>query len=185
MFVKGVKPPWAEHPFRQAIVLLRERYPNEEEMVSTLATLPAIACSYGLADEAIAGADELQRRSVALFGGDNLHVDQANLARGQLMVRAGRPAEAVASMQLALAGFARHLGASGPDAVQARLQLAKAYLALGRADDSQREFDAGRAAIERDHADDKQMAENLADVRADLDKIRRGEGLSCGSSTAR
>jgi len=184
MFVKGVKPPWAEHPFRQAVVLLRERYPGEEELVSTLATLPAIACSYGLADEAIAAADELRHRSVALFGDDNLHVDQANLARGQLMVRTGRPAEAVASMQLALAGFARHLGESSPDTVQARLQLAKAYLALGRADDSQREFDAGRAAIERDHADDKQMAENLAEVRADLDKIRRGKGLSCGGASA-
>jgi len=43
---------------------------------------------------------------VVLFGSDNLHVDQANLARGHLMVRTGRPAEAVASTQLTLASFA-------------------------------------------------------------------------------
>ena len=179
LFVKGVQPPWAEHPMRRAVALMRERYADGDTLVSALATLPALACSYGLAAEAIEAAEELHRRSLAIYGDDNFHIDQANLARAQLLTRSGRAAEALAPMQLAVAGFERHFGAANADAVQAHLQLAKVYLALGRNDDSQREFEVGRRAVERDHADDKQMAENLAAVRADLDKMRRGESLSC------
>ena len=67
-----------------------------------------------------------------------------------------------------------------PDAcIMPSLVLATAYLTLGRTEESQREFDLGRSAIERDHADDKRLAGELEGIRIDLDKIRAGKALHC------
>ena len=68
----------------------------------------------------------------------------------------------------------RPMRASGP-----ALCSPPPYLTLGRADESQREFDLGRGAIERDHADDKRLAGELEGIRIDLDKIRAGKALHC------
>lgn len=181
MYVKDIKPPWAEHPTRRAIALLRERYADDDELLSAFTMLTPVACGYGETAEAMAGADELVRRTQARYGNgnDNLNVDEANLNRGQLLMRSGRPAEGLAAMQQALVGFQRHVGEKNPDVVIAHLLLATAYLTLGRAEESQREFDLGRSAIERDHADDKRLAGELEGIRIDLDKIRAGKALHC------
>ena len=43
----GARPPWHEHPLRQAAELLRTRYPADGELLATLVSLPAEACRYG------------------------------------------------------------------------------------------------------------------------------------------
>ena len=179
MYVKDIKPPWAEHPTRRAIALLRERYADDDELLSAFTMLTPVACGYGETAEAMAGADEQVRRTQARYGNDNLYVDEANLSRGQLLVRGGRPVEGLAAMQQALVGFQRHVGEKNPDVVIAHLLLATAYLTLGRAEEWQREFDLGRSAIERDHADDKRLAGELEGIRIDLGKIRAGKALHC------
>ena len=63
MYMKDIKPPWAEHPTRRAIALLRERYANDDELLSAFTMLTPVACGYGETAEAMAGADELVRRT--------------------------------------------------------------------------------------------------------------------------
>ncbi len=179
MYSKEIKPPWDEHPLLRAIALLRDRYADNDELLSAYAMLTPIACSYGKAAEAMQGADELLRYTQLRHGDDNLYVDEARLNRGQLLIREGRPADGLAALQQALLGLQRHVGEKNPDVVVAHFMLSTAYLSLGRADESQREFDLGLHAIERDHSDDKRLGAELASFRADLDKIRTGKGLHC------
>ena len=82
-------------------------------------------------------------------------------------------------LERALEGFRRHVGAKSPNLVQAQLGLATAYQAAGRADASQRAYEAARQAIEHDHADDKRLAQQIASTREDIDKLRAGQTLRC------
>ena len=173
------RPPWAEHPLRLAIELLRARYADDDELLSALASLSSVACSYGEAGEAMAAAEELHRRTLVRYGDDNLFVDEGDEMRGQLMALNGRAAESLPVLERALEGFRRHVGEKSPNTVQAHIGLARAYQAAGRADDSQRAYEAARQAIERDHAGDKRLAQQIASTRADIDKLRAGQTLSC------
>ena len=177
--ITEAKPPWAEHPLRLAVELLRTRYADDDELLSALASLPSLACHYGEADEAMAAAEELHRRTLARYGDDNLFVDEADEMRGQLMALNGRAPEALPVLERALEGFRRHVGAKSPNMVQAQLGLATAYQAAGRAGASQRAYEAARQAIEHDHADDKRLAQQIAGTREDIDKLRSGQTLRC------
>ena len=90
----------------------------------------------------MAGADELHRRTLARYGDDHLFVDEADEMRGQLTALNGRAADALPVLERALEGFRRHVGAKSPNMVQAQLGLATAYQAAGRADASQRAYEA-------------------------------------------
>ena len=177
--VTQAKPPWAEHPLRLSIELLRSRHADDDELLSALASLPALACHYGEAVEAMAAADELHRLTLARYGDDNLFVDEAGEMRGQLMALNDRAAEALPVLERALEGFRRHVGEKSPNIVQAQLGLAAAYQAAGQADASQRAYEAARQSIERDHADDKRLAQQIASTREDIDKLRAGQTLRC------
>ena len=176
----GVKPPWHEHPLRRAAELLRTRYPDDDELLAALATLPSVACRYGEPEEAMAGAEELHRRTLARYGADNLYVDEANQLRGDLLVLGGRPVDAIPALEQALAGYRTHVGEKSPNVVVAQMVLAKAYLAAGRGDDSQRVFESAQQAIARDHAGDKRLAAVSASVKEDFGQIRAGKTLHCG-----
>ena len=177
----GARPPWADHPLRRAVELLRARYPDDDELLAALPSLATVACHYGRADEALADAEELHRRTRARYGDDNLYVDQANLLRGNLFIVGARYAEAAAALEQAYRGLVRHVGEKSPDVVLAQLDLAEAYLGMGHSDDSQRTLDAARGAIARDHEGDKRVAGLLADSIVELDKLRAGTPLHCGS----
>jgi eukaryotic-like serine/threonine-protein kinase len=173
-------PPWAEHPLRRAAELLRKHHPDDDELLATLAMLPGVACSYGLSHEAMAGVEELQRRTLARYGDDNLYIDEANELRAQLLSLSGRYAEAVPVQLQALAGFRRHVGEKSPNTVLGQLELAEAYLGSGQADASQSAYAAALAAIERDHPDNKRLAEQSAATRDKLEKMRAGTAPRCG-----
>jgi serine/threonine-protein kinase len=103
--VRGERPPWTAYPLQRAVKLLRARYAGEDELLVALSMVPSVACRYGQTAEAMAAADELYRRTVARRGPDNLYVDEANLARGQLLALGGKPQDALVALQQALAGF--------------------------------------------------------------------------------
>ena len=71
------KAPWPDHPLRRAVRLLRDRYADDDNLLEALMALPGLACKAGYADEAMAGADELQRRAIARYGPDNLFTAEA------------------------------------------------------------------------------------------------------------
>ena len=175
------KPPWVDHPLRLAIALLRERYPDDDELLSALASLPAMACGYGEAAEAMAGADELYHRTLVRYGDDNLFVDEANEMRGQLLVLGGRPVDAVPALEQALAGFRRHVGEKSPNVVVAQGALAKGYMAAGRTAEAERAFVAAQQSMERHHAGDKRVAAQIADFADELARIRAGKSRHCGA----
>jgi serine/threonine protein kinase len=174
------KPPWKEHPLFRATELLRQRYPDDDELLATLATLPGVACSYGLSDEALAEVEEFHRRTLARYGDNNLYVDEANQTRAQLLILNSHFAEAVPIQLQALEGFRRHVGEKSPNMVLAQFELAEAYLGSGKPEDSQRAFEAAQKAIAADHADDKRLAELGDRTRENLDKMRAGTRPRCG-----
>ena len=67
------------------------RYPDDDELLESLVSLPAEACRYGEPAEAVAAAEELYRRTVKRYGADNLFIDTAGLLRGQLLLKTNRP----------------------------------------------------------------------------------------------
>ncbi len=142
--------------------MLRERYAGDDELLEALVSLPSEACRYGKADEAIASADELYRRTVARYGSDNFVVDTASLLHGQLLLAGGRAADAVPALEQALAGFRRHVGEKNQNTVLAQLDLSEAYWAAGRKDDSARSFASAEQAAARDHAGEQAVERMLA-----------------------
>ena len=174
VLVSQARPPWPEHPLRRAAALLRERYPDDDELLGTLVNLPAEACRYGEPTEALASADELARRTVARYGTDNVFVDTAILLHGQLLVTRERAAEAIPLLEQALTGFARHLGEANENVLLARLDLSEAYWMVGRAADSQHMVAAAELSMARDHAGDERVAANVAVNRKNLAKRKAG-----------
>ncbi len=175
------QPPWPTHPVRRAADLLRERYPDEEETLWALREVARAACSYGKPEEARLAADEMLRRTLAQKGADNLFVDEANWLLGSLLLKGGNSDEAIPLLERSVAGFIRHVGEKNPNVIVARLNLAEGYLTSGRADDSQRAFEAARQAILRDHAGDKRLDRQIANTEKELADIGKGKHLRCGT----
>jgi serine/threonine-protein kinase len=175
VLVTQARPPWPEHPLRRATELLRQRYPDDDELLGALVNLPAEACRYGEPAEALASADELARRTVVRYGADNVFVDTANLLHGQLLVARERAAEAIPLLERALDGFSRHLGETNENVLLAGLDLSEAYWMVGRADDSQRAAAAAELSMARDHAGDERVATNVAVNRRNLAKRKAGD----------
>jgi hypothetical protein len=175
--VHGEKPPWREHPLRQSIELLRDRYSSDDELIEALVTLPSEACRYGHIGEAISGADELSRISVARYGADNIYTDSADLLHGQLLVVGGDARTAISLLEKALAGFKRHLGEKNQNVLLAQLDLSEAYWLVGRQDDSRAIFASAEQAAARDHAGEKQVEAMLKSTRDNLATISAGNKL--------
>ena len=149
------KPEWHAHPLRRAIELLRARYPDDDELLESLVSLPAEACRYGEPAEALAAAEELYQRTVKRYGADNLFIDTAGLLRGQLLLKTNHPGEALPILEQARDNLQRHLGPVNQNVLLADLELAETYRLLGRIDDSDRRLAAVEESMRRDHPGDQ------------------------------
>jgi tetratricopeptide (TPR) repeat protein len=175
------KPEWHAHPLRRAVELLRARYPDDDELLESLVSLPSEACRYGEPAEALAAAEELYRRTVKRYGTDNLFIDTAGLLRGQLLLKTHHPGEALTILEQARDNLRRHLGPVNQNVLLADLELAETYRLLGRVDDSERRFAAVEEAMRRDHPGDQAIARMVNTTRDDLAKLKAGETLHrCG-----
>jgi serine/threonine-protein kinase len=175
------KPDWHAHPLRRAIELLRQRYPDDDELLESLVSLPSEACRYGQPAEALAAAEELYRRTVKRYGADNLFIDTAGLLRGQLLLKTNHPGEALPVLEQARDNLRRHLGAANQNVLLADLELVETYRLLGRVDDSERGFASAEEAMLRDHQGDQAVARMVSSTRDDLAKLKAGEALHrCG-----
>jgi tetratricopeptide (TPR) repeat protein len=177
--LSDARPPLAQHPLVRAVELLRARHADNDELLVALMMLPAVTCRYGEPELAMSAAEELYQRTLARYGPDTLYADGANLTRGQLLAMGGRAADALPALQQALEGMRRHVGDKSPNVILIRFDLAEAYLRLGRADESQRELDLGREALQRDHPGDQRLAQVLENAQSHLATIRAGKPLSC------
>ena len=175
------KPPWPEHPLRRAAELMRQRYPDDGELLATLVSLPSEACRYGQIGEAVASAEELYRRTVTRYGADNLFVDSATLIRGQLLMAGERAADAVPVLEQALEGFRRHVGEKNENTLLAQLDLSEAYWMTGRREESDRAFTKVEQAMARDHAGEEHVARMVKTTRVRLEKLHAGQAIRpCG-----
>ena len=174
------KAPWPDHPLRRAVQLLRDRYADDDNLLEALMALPGLACKAGYADEAMAGADELQRRAIARYGPDNLFTAEATQTRGNLLMLSGRPAEAIPLMRQAIVGFRKFVGESSPDVIIAELGLAQSHFSAGQPAEAQRLFEAAQASVQRDHPGDARLTKRLATYTATIDKIKSGTRMKCG-----
>ncbi|MDQ2928705.1 MAG: serine/threonine protein kinase [Pseudomonadota bacterium] len=181
VLITGAKPEWHAHPLRRAIELLRARYPDSDELLESLVSLPSEACRYGEPVEALAAAEELYRRTVKRYGADNLFIDTAGLLRGQLLLKTNHPGDALPVLEQARVGLRRHLGPGNQNVLLADLELAETYRLLGRNGDSERTFAAVEEAMRRDHPGDRDVARMVSSTRDDFAKLDAGETLHrCG-----
>jgi predicted Zn-dependent protease len=141
--------------------------------------VPGLACRAGYVDEAMAAADELQRRALARYGPDTLFTVEALAARGNLLMLAGRSDEAIPLLERAAAGFAKFTG-DGNDVIFAEITLAQAHFGAGHLETAQRLVDAAAARVARDHPGDARLASRLTRYRAITEKIRAGDRPHCG-----
>ncbi len=173
---------WPDHPLRRAAELLRARYPNDDELLATLASLPPAACKYGYADEAMAGANELYERTTARYGTDNVYTAMARMLRADVLVRTGHASEALPVYRDALEGIRVFVGPQSPNMVAVLNHIALANQAAGLTEEAEKAFAASEEAAARDHPDDSRIRELLKATRARLDRIRTGDPLRCGGS---
>jgi len=178
--ITDAKTSWPDHPLRRAAQLMRDRYPDDDYLLEALMGVPGLACRAGYVDEAVAAADELQRRAVARYGTDNLFTVEAAASRGNLLMLAGRADEAVPLLEQALAGFRKFTGADGHDVIAVEITLAQAQFSVGHLDEAQRLYDTAAASIARDHPDDARLARRLVAYQANIEKIRAGQRPHCG-----
>ena len=171
--------PWPEHPLRRAVKLMRERYPDDDNLLEALMGVPGLACRAGYVDEAAAAADELQRRAIARYGPDTLFTAEAMSTRGNLLMLAGRSEEAIPLLEKAAAGYLKSTG-EGNDVIAVEITLAQAHFAAGHYDTAQRIVDAAAARIVRDHPGDARLAARVTKYQAFTEKIRAGNRPRCG-----
>jgi serine/threonine-protein kinase len=174
--------PWSEHPLRRAIGLLRERYAGEDDLLAALTDLPTVACRYGYADEAMAGADELYQRTITRYGKDNLFVTEAIAQKARVMQMTDRAREAVPLYEEALAGLHKDVGEDSPNIVAVLSHLAESYEASGRTEDSQRTLAEALATGDR-HPGNAHVAAILAKARITIEQIRAGHPPHCGPTS--
>ncbi len=174
------KAPWPDHPLRRAVRLMRERYADDDNLLEALMGVPGLACRAGYVDEALAAADELQRRAIARYGADNLFTVEATQTRGNLLMLAGRADEAIPLMERAIVGFAKFTGADSHDVLAAQLGLAQANFIAGRVDETERLFKQVAEKAKRLHPDDARLAQRMAGYQASIAKIRAGNRPHCG-----
>ncbi|MFL6603503.1 MAG: protein kinase domain-containing protein [Steroidobacteraceae bacterium] len=173
--------PWNENPLHRAVQLLRSRYADTDDLLAALTDLPGVACHYGYAEDAMAGADELYTRTIARYGKDNLYVTEATARRGILLQMTNRPREAVPLFEQALAGTRKYVGDKSPNIVALLTHLAEAYQAAGRPADAERSLAAAREAAARDPGDTR-LASLLASAEKHLERIKAGDALRCGQT---
>ena len=174
------KAPWPTHPMRRAVQMFRDRYPDDDYLLEALMAVPALACAGGYADEAMAGAEEFQRRALSRYGPDTLFATLAVQARGNLLMMNGQPAEAIPLLQAGIAGSRKFVGESSTDVIVGELQLAQAYFSVGQAAESQRIYESVQAKVQRDHADDARLKRRLAAHLAMIEKVKAGKPFKCG-----
>jgi tetratricopeptide (TPR) repeat protein len=160
--VNEPKAPWPDHPLRRAVQLLREPYPDDDNLLEALVAMAGLACKARYADEAVTAADELQQRALARYGTNNLFTAEAMQTRGNLLMLSGRPAEAIPLMQQAIVGFRKLVGEASPDVIIASLGLAQAHFSIGQPDEAQRLFESAQAMTLRDHPGDARLKRRLA-----------------------
>src|SRR5205814_308107 len=122
------KRPWPDHPTRRAIQLYRERYPDDDDLLDALQSVPGLACRNGYPEEGAAAVDELYRRALARYGPDNMFTAEALGARGNFQALSGDAAGAVTSLRQALEAFRKFGGESSIDTIFLTLMLAEATL---------------------------------------------------------
>ena len=174
------KAPWPTHPMRRAVQMFRDRHPDDDHLLEALMAVPALACAGGYADEAMAGAEEFQRRALSRYGPDTLFATLAVQARGNLLMMNGQPAEAIPLLQAGIAGSRKFVGESSTDVIVGELQLAQAYFSVGQAAESQRIYESVQAKVQRDHADDARLKRRLAAHLAMIEKVKAGKPFKCG-----
>ena len=184
MLVHGDKPEWRQHPLRRSVELLRARYPDEDDLIEALITLPrrgACASSARSTDEVYRqqhGRAELYpwvARSPR-YGDDNAFVDSANLIHGQLLTAVGQAEAAIAPLRRAEDGYRRHFGDKNQNVLLAQLDLVTAYWMTDRKDESRAIFAAAEQAAARDHPGEKQVETMVNATRKDLAKLESGQG---------
>jgi tetratricopeptide (TPR) repeat protein len=181
VLIDGSKPPWALHPLRLSVALMRERYADEDELLLALVSLPAEACRFGHVEEAISAADELERRTHKRYGTDNIYADTARLLHGQMLLAEGQLAQAVPLLQAAQEGYRRHLGEKNQNVLLSQLELVEVYWRLGQKSESQQLLTAAEQAAARDHAGEPMVARMLKSTQADIAKLQAGQTLHpCG-----
>jgi hypothetical protein len=172
--------PWDDHPLRKAIQLMNARYANTDDLLAALSDLPTVACHYGRADEAMAGADELYERTVKRYGTDNLFASEAIAQRARILQLTDRPKEAIPLWEESLTGMHKYVGEDSPNIVAVLSHLAESYAAVGRTADFERTLEAMHSAAER-HAGNAHVAALLERAEATIARIEAGEAPHCGA----
>jgi serine/threonine protein kinase/tetratricopeptide (TPR) repeat protein len=178
--INDAQAPWLDHPLRQAVQLMHERYPDDDNLLEALMAVPGLACRAGHVDEALAAADELQRRALTKYGPDNLFTAEAIQSRGNLLMLAGRPDAAIPLMERAIVGFGKFTGKDSPDVIAATLGLAQAQFGAGHHAEAEHLFDAAATTIHRKYPDDARLAKRLVSYRVSTERILAGNQPHCG-----
>ena len=175
----GTTLPWGSHPLRQAVMLLRERYPADDELLATLVQLPGLACSYGYPEEALEDADELYRRTLDRYGKDNVYFAEATVLRANLLQMTNRANEAVPLLEQALPQMRKYVGENSPNVVAVLAHLAEAYQATGREAESQQTLSEARRMAEQDPGNGH-TAEIINRAGKRISGLKSGHAPSCG-----
>jgi len=175
--------PWTSHPLRQAVELLRERYPADDELLAALAQLPGVACSYGYPDEALADADELYQRTMARYGNDNVYIAEAAVLRANLLQMTNRASEAVPLLERALPQMRKFVGEQSPNVVAVLAHLAESYQATGRSTEAEQTLASAQQVAEQDPGNGH-TAEIIARAHKRISELKSGRALRCGAPQA-
>lgn len=123
---------------QQSVQLFEDTGAGASNTASALLTLGLALTRRGLHADAAEALVRARRLALNVYGPDHLLVWQVEMARGDLLVREGRPVDAVDLAERAVAGLARaHGNPAHPDVVRARAQLALTLLSAGRDDEAE------------------------------------------------
>jgi serine/threonine-protein kinase len=133
-------PRFADTPFVKALDLLRNSYPNEDDLEVALSGYIVLAGRTEHFDVAEAGAQEMRQRAVARYGEDSTYVANADLTLATALARNHKFALSLARATDARDRLIKFEGYDHPDVMFSEATVIDALLALGDSQSARKEY---------------------------------------------
>jgi serine/threonine-protein kinase len=160
----------------RACDLLRQRYPDSDELLVALTQFAQAQLVGDRTGGALAVIDELHARAIRKHGADHLYVTQADFLKARYWMQRGSPQRAVDLLRATRQRLEKFGGEGHNDVVVASYYEVSALLDMQRVEDAEAAWGVADQRRLRHHADDAVLASAFQGLRNRIDDLEQAGG---------